>query len=80
MPRCSSCLFEQPEARTRDLAGKIGITERAVQRIVADLVADEYLSRSRAGRRNHYEVHLEKTLRCPIYPDHVFKVSAPGEN
>jgi DNA-binding transcriptional ArsR family regulator len=64
-------LLEQPDARARDLADKIGITERAVQRIIADLVAADYLSRSREGRRNRYEVQLEKTLRCPIYPDHV---------
>jgi hypothetical protein len=74
-------LLEQPDARARDLAGKIGITERAVQRIIADLVADDYLSRSREGRRNRYEVQLEKTLRCPIYPDHVVEqlVRALGE-
>ena len=64
-------LLERPEARGKDLAAELGITERAVQRIIADLVADDYLSRCREGRRNRYEVHLEKTLRCPIYPDHL---------
>lgn len=64
-------LLEQPEARAKDLAAEIGITERAVQRIIAELVADDYVSRSREGRRNRYEVQLDKTLRCPIYPDHV---------
>jgi ribosomal protein L1 len=64
-------LLEESGARAKDLAAEIGITERAVQRIIADLVADEYLSRSREGRRNRYEVQLDKTLRCPIYPDHL---------
>jgi hypothetical protein len=63
-------LREEPEARARDVAQQIAITERAVQRIIGELVADGYLSRTREGRRNRYEVDLDKTLRCPLYPDH----------
>jgi len=64
-------LLEQPKARAKVFAAEPGTTERAVQRIITELVADKYVSRSREGRRNRYEVHLEKTLRCPIYPDHL---------
>lgn len=60
------CIAEDPEARMRDLAEKVGITERAVHRIVDDLEAAGYLSRSREGRRNRYELHGEMPLRHPV--------------
>ena len=50
------CLALQPELTLREVAGRIGITERAVQRIVAELEQSGYLSRSREGRRNRYVV------------------------
>ena len=50
----------------RDLALDIGITERAVQRIVAELESAGYLTRQREGRRNHYEVSGELQMRHPI--------------
>ncbi|MGL5096435.1 MAG: hypothetical protein ACRDD1_12650, partial [Planctomycetia bacterium] len=50
----------------RDIAEKVGITERAVQHIVADLVRGGYLSRTRSGRRNRYSAHLTLPLRHPI--------------
>lgn len=59
-------IAREPEIRLRDLADRVGITERAVQRIVADLEADHYLERVRSGRRNHYEVHTELPLRHPV--------------
>ncbi|MBS2031112.1 MAG: winged helix-turn-helix domain-containing protein [Deltaproteobacteria bacterium] len=60
------CLARDPEARMRDVATAVGITERAVQRIVADLEAEGYVSRHRDGRRNSYEVHGDLPLRHPI--------------
>lgn len=60
------CLAEDPEVRLRDVADRVGITERAVQRIVTDLEEEGFVSRSRVGRRNLYEVHPEKPLRHPI--------------
>ncbi len=60
------CIAREPEIRLRDVAERVGITERAVQRIVADLEAGRYLERARSGRRNHYEVHPELPLRPPI--------------
>lgn len=60
------CIAQEPESRLRDVAERVGITERAVQRIVADLEEAGYLSRSREGRRNRYEVHANRPLRHPI--------------
>jgi hypothetical protein len=60
------CIAREPEIRLRDVAERVGITERAVQRIVADLEAGQYLGRVRSGRRNHYEVHPQRPLRHPI--------------
>ena len=60
------CIAREPEIRLRDVAVRVGITERAVQRIVADLEAGGYLSRVRTGRRNLYEVHADLPLRHPV--------------
>jgi DNA-binding Lrp family transcriptional regulator len=60
------CLARDPEARMRDVASQVGITERAVQKIVADLEEAGYLTRSRAGRRNRYELHPDVPLRHPL--------------
>lgn len=59
-------IARDPEIRLRDVAASVGITERAVQRIVADLEADRYLERERTGRRNRYQVHRDMPLRHPI--------------
>lgn len=56
----------EPEIRLREVADRVGITERAVQRIVADLVQDRYLERERVGRRNRYRVHQELPMRHPL--------------
>lgn len=53
----------------RDIAAEVGITERAVQRIVADLIDAGYLSRIRLGRRNRYHVHEQRSLRHPLVSD-----------
>ena len=60
------CIAQAPEILLREVAQRVGITERAVQRIVADLEHGGYLSRARSGRRNHYEVHAEQPLRHPV--------------
>ena len=59
-------IAKEPEIRLRDVAHQVGITERAVQRIVADLETGNYLERERIGRRNRYKVHRELPLRHPI--------------
>ena len=60
------CIAREPEVRMRDVAQLVGITERAVQRIVAELEEAGYLTRSREGRRNRYEVRTDLPLRHPI--------------
>ncbi len=60
------CLAIDPEARLRDVADRVGITERAVQKIVADLEAGGVITRQRVGRRNRYELHTQAQLRHPI--------------
>jgi len=58
-------VWEDPEARVRDIATRVGITERAVQRILQELESDGYLVRERVGRRNRYRVRGDRPLRHP---------------
>jgi predicted transcriptional regulator len=57
------CLARDPDARTRDVAAAVGITERAVQHIVHDLVEEGYLRKVKVGRRNRYTVVRRAHLR-----------------
>ncbi len=50
------CIAEDPDIRGRDIAALVGITERAAQAIVSDLVEEGYVTRTKLGRRNHYTV------------------------
>lgn len=63
------CIGQQPDMRMRDIAARVGVTERAVQRIVADLETAEILERVREGRRNRYDINAEQHLRHPIEAD-----------
>lgn len=60
------CLWKEPDMRLRDVAAVVGITERAVQKIVQDLEAAGVLHRERIGRRNHYHIALDRPLRHPV--------------
>lgn len=60
------CIAADPDARGRDLAERVGITERSAQSIVADLVDAGYLTRERVGRRNRYRLHPDLPLRHPV--------------
>jgi DNA-binding MarR family transcriptional regulator len=64
------CLAQDSEMRLRDVAEKVGITERAVQRIVAELEEGGILTRHRDGRRNHYEINPTIALRHPLEAHH----------
>lgn len=50
----------------REVAQLVGITERAVQRIIADLERAGYIARGRNGRRNHYSIRTDLPLRHPL--------------
>ena len=63
-------IHRQPDARLRDVAETVGITERAAQRIVNDLVDAGYLERERVGRRNRYALNTERRMRHPEQYEH----------
>ena len=60
------CLADDPHLRLREVADLIGITERAVQKILSDLEEEGLVRRFREGRRNSYELRLDRPLRHPI--------------
>ena len=57
------CLAETPDIRLRDVAEHVGITERAAQRILAELVEAGYVKTERVGRRNRYTVDRQHAMR-----------------
>jgi DNA-binding IclR family transcriptional regulator len=57
------CLAETPDIRLRDVAERIGITERATQRILAELSDAGYVKTERVGRRNRYTVDRSHAMR-----------------
>ncbi len=61
-----ACLAQDPDARMRDVAEAVGITERAVQQVVHDLVEEGYVRKQKVGRRNRYEVLRARRLRHPL--------------
>jgi predicted transcriptional regulator len=60
------CLYRSPESTTREVAALVGITERMVQKIVAELVDSGFMEVIKVGRRNTYKIHVKKTLRHPL--------------
>ncbi|MEM1223443.1 MAG: winged helix-turn-helix domain-containing protein [Verrucomicrobiota bacterium] len=57
------CLVQNPEQPLREVAMAVGITERAVQRIVSDLEDAGYIQRERVGRQNHYIINQNIPMR-----------------
>jgi predicted transcriptional regulator len=68
------CIAQDPGIRLREIGDRVGITERATHRIVDELAAAGYLSRTRNGRRNHYTVHRDLPL-----PDRLAGTQRVGE-
>jgi hypothetical protein len=56
-------IARDPRARIRDLSAAAGLTERATAAIIADLEAAGYVTRTKVGRRNHYQVNLDNPFR-----------------
>jgi DNA-binding IscR family transcriptional regulator len=63
------CVAREPGMRLREIADCVGITERAVHRIVCDLCEAGYVTRTRNGRRNTYELHRDAELRPGMVGD-----------
>lgn len=59
------CISRDGDVRLRDVAEKVGITERAAQRIVSDLVEAGFVERRKVGRRNHYSIERGAKMRHP---------------
>ncbi|WP_375481310.1 helix-turn-helix transcriptional regulator [uncultured Mycobacterium sp.] len=64
------CLAGGESLTARELADRVGITERAVQAILSDLVEDGYLRKTKVGRRNVYRVNPRGRLRHPVESHH----------
>ncbi len=56
-------IANEPGLTLKEVADQVGITERAVQRVVAELEAGGYLQRSKEGRKNTYSLHMGMPLR-----------------
>lgn len=59
-------LARNPSLVLREVAQQVGITERAVQRITAELEAGGFVKREKVGRQNHYQIQANRPLRHPI--------------
>jgi predicted transcriptional regulator len=64
------CIHHDPDTRFRDIAQTVGITERAAQRLVADLIESGYIESERNGRRNRYRVNNDVAMRHPSQDGH----------
>jgi DNA-binding MarR family transcriptional regulator len=62
-------IADDPRIRMRDIADRLNVTERATQRIVADLARAGYIDRTREGRRNHYSIRSDLPLGLPLQRD-----------
>jgi DNA-binding IclR family transcriptional regulator len=60
------CLADNPDARLRDVADKVGITERTAFRLIGELEEAGILERAKEGRRNHYIINTNAHLRHAI--------------
>ena len=63
------CVARDPTIRISEVARRVGIGERAVHKIIADLVSEGFLVRIKEGRRNRYEVNRRAHLRHPLFAD-----------
>ncbi|HET6415965.1 MAG TPA: winged helix-turn-helix domain-containing protein [Polyangiales bacterium] len=63
-------IARDPNIRVREIARSVGITERAVQRILGELEEAGVISRLRQGRRTHYEIDRSQPLRHPVEAAH----------
>ena len=60
-----------PDATVREIAERVGLTERQAHRVLSDLVVGEYIVRERVGRKNRYRVNEGQPMRHAILADHL---------
>lgn len=63
------CIARDPDSTLREIASQVGVTERAVHRIITELEAAGALTREREGRRNHYSINFSTPMRHPLEDD-----------
>ncbi len=63
-------IAKHPNATGREIAREVGITERAVQKVIFDLVTEGYIVRKKVGRSNVYTIHPELPMRHHLERDH----------
>ena len=59
------CIAKHNRATAKEIAATVGVTERAVQRILDNLEVEGYIGRFRDGRKNRYEIHGDRPWRHP---------------
>ena len=59
-----------PDLTVREIAERVGLTERQAHRVLADLVEEGYLTREKVGRRNRYQVNHTRPMRAPALAEH----------
>ena len=64
-----SCVAREPRITAREMSNQIGITERAVKKIVKDLELAKFLVKKREGRRVRYRIRPKLALRHPTQRD-----------
>jgi DNA-binding transcriptional ArsR family regulator len=69
-------LAKHPEITARELSMAIGITERAVRKIIADLEREGYISKEKEGRRARYHIDPRLPFRHHTYQDRAIEVPA----
>ncbi len=67
------CISQEAHVSTREIAGVVGITERAVQGIIADLQATGYITKTREGRKNRYRISKSRPMRHPAQRGHAIR-------
>ena len=62
------CIAHDPGVRLRDIAARVGVTERTAYGIVTDLTEAGYVVKQKDGRRNRYQIqaHLPLRPRLPV--------------
>ncbi len=67
--RVLALMANRPKITARDLSSLIGITERSIRSIIADLESEGYIEKMKEGRRTSYKIHAKLPFRHPTQKD-----------